>query len=579
MHETVMSVLHIVELMLFAVTVVSSVQYWRMRGRVRVLERELAAAQRQRRNDALELTQLSALDSLKDEFVSTVSHELRTPLTSIRGALGLLSAGLMGSMDAKAQNLLRIALTNTDRLVRLINDILDLERMESGRATLQFRRCSLPELVQQAVDTMTAMADEAQVKLRIGVPPEGAPASIFFDGDADRILQVLTNLLSNAIKFSPAGAMVQVEIETPRDRLLLKVVDQGRGIPEDQLEKVFERFTQVDSTDSRRRGGTGLGLTICRKIVQQHGGAIWIEQNPVQGVTVCVSLPHQQRQTDLDTRANSSPTMRHGIESTILLCDGNNGHRSAVAEKLREQGHTVLEARSSEEAAVMTADPTPAIPVQAILLDIHMLDGKAWEMVKHSAGNAAAEKIPLAILSVLRHEGILSTAKVRSWLHRAFKEERLLAELEQALRSDGQPGYVLLVEDDRDLASMVRAGFEGTDVQVDHAVTRQEAVAFCQQRKPDLIILDLTLPEGDGFWLVDWLRSQAELLAVPLVVYSGREVSPGERIRLRLGPTKFLTEARVRANDLEELVLAMMQQRRVRRVTDVKIPASGVSVS
>src|ERR1700691_1959826 len=187
-----MSALHIVELMLFAVTVVSSVQYWRVRGRVRVLERELEVAQRQRRDDALELTQLSVLDHLKDEFVSTVSHELRTPLTSIRGALGLLSSGLMGTMDAKAQNLLRIALTNTDRLVRLINDILDLERMESGRSPLEFRRCSLLELAQQAVDTMTAMADEAQVKLRLGAVPEGG-ASIFFDGDPDRILQVLMN--------------------------------------------------------------------------------------------------------------------------------------------------------------------------------------------------------------------------------------------------------------------------------------------------------------------------------------------------------------------------------------------------
>src|SRR5271163_1173788 len=201
-----MSLLHIVEFMLFAVTVVSSVAYWRAQGRVRVLEEELEAAQQQRRDDALELNQRSALDSLKDEFVSTVSHELRTPLTSIRGALGLLSSGLMGAVDAKAQNLLRIALTNTDRLIRLINDILDLERMESGRAPLQFRRCSLPELVQQAVDTMTALADEAQVKLRTGVLSEAAPASIFFDGDPDRILQVLTNLLSNAIKFSPPGS-------------------------------------------------------------------------------------------------------------------------------------------------------------------------------------------------------------------------------------------------------------------------------------------------------------------------------------------------------------------------------------
>jgi signal transduction histidine kinase/DNA-binding response OmpR family regulator len=570
-----MSVLHIVELMLFAIAVVTSVAYYRARGRVRFLKKELEAAYRQRHRDELELNQRSALDSLKDEFVSTVSHELRTPLTSIRGSLGLLSSGLMGTMDAKAQNLLRIALTNTDRLVRLINDILDLERMESGRAPLQLRRCLLPELVQQAVDTMTAMADEAEVKLGTVIMPEAAPSSIFFDGDPDRILQVLTNLLSNAIKFSPSGATVQIQIETPRDRLLLKVVDHGRGIPEDQLESVFERFTQVDSSDSRRRGGTGLGLPICRKIVQQHGGAIWIEQNLVEGITVCVSLPRQQRTADL--RANLPA--HHESEATILICDDNSGHRSAVAEQLRGQGHTVLEAGSSEEAAVMTADRTPASPVQAILLDIHMLDRKAWEMVKRSAKSAAAGRIPLVILSVLHSDGGGGAAKVKSWLHHAFKEEKVLAELGQALRSDGSPGYVVLVEDDRDLASVVLAGFEATDAKVDHAATRQEAMVLCQQRKPDLMILDLTLPDGSGFWLVDWLRCQPELLAVPLVVYSGREVSTEERARLRLGPTKFLTEATVQANDLEELVFTMVRQRRLGLAADFKTPISGQPVS
>ena len=154
----------------------------------------------------LQLTQRSELDTLKDEFISTVSHELRTPLTSIRGALGLLSSGIIGDVDAKALNLLRIAVTNTDRLIRLINDILDLERMESGRAPLQIRRCSLRDLAQQAIETMTPMADGNTVHLALEpstVGPGRLSRALFFDGDADRILQVLTNLLSNAIKFSP----------------------------------------------------------------------------------------------------------------------------------------------------------------------------------------------------------------------------------------------------------------------------------------------------------------------------------------------------------------------------------------
>src|SRR5277367_6618968 len=160
-----MSLLHIVELMLFAVTVVSSVAYWRAQGRVRVLKKELEAAPQQRRDDALELNQRSALDSLKDEFVSTVSHELRTPLTSIRGALGLLSSGLLGEISDKAANLLRIAVSNSDRLVRLINDILDLERIQSGREPLAFRPIALSEIVRQAIDGMQPVADAAGVQL------------------------------------------------------------------------------------------------------------------------------------------------------------------------------------------------------------------------------------------------------------------------------------------------------------------------------------------------------------------------------------------------------------------------------
>src|SRR6202045_4688033 len=151
--------------MLFAMTVLTSVAWLRARGRVRSLEAELETARQRQRIDELALNRRSALDDLKDEFVSTVSHELRTPLTSIRGALGLLSSGVIGDVDAKAQNLLRIAVTNTDRLIRLINDILDLERMQSGRAPLQIRRCSLRELAQQAIDSMSAMADANTVHL------------------------------------------------------------------------------------------------------------------------------------------------------------------------------------------------------------------------------------------------------------------------------------------------------------------------------------------------------------------------------------------------------------------------------
>lgn len=289
------------------------VAHARAQRTIRELSQTLEAARLRQQEDERELTQRSALDSLKDEFVSTVSHELRTPLTSIRGALGLLSAGVAGSVDVKAQKLLGIALTNTERLIRLINDILDLERMDSGRSVLDVRRCSLPDLIYQATETMSAMADAASIRVTISPTASAVLPSVFFDGDSDRILQVLTNLLSNAIKFSPAGSTVTINVETPPEALIFRIADQGRGIPEDQLETIFERFKQVEYSDSRHRGGTGLGLAICRSIVQQHGGTIWAQRNPVKGVSMCVRLPRQQRTYD-------APQLAEAGAATVSLC-------------------------------------------------------------------------------------------------------------------------------------------------------------------------------------------------------------------------------------------------------------------
>jgi signal transduction histidine kinase len=252
------------------------------------------ASRDQPRQDNLHLSPRHELDNLKDEFISTISHELRTPLTSIRGALGLLSSGIIGDEDAKAQNLLRIAVTNTDRLIRLINDILELERIESGRAPLQLRRCSLRDLCQQAIETMAPLADANAIHIELDafVPTPSAGADAFnFDGDCDRILQVLTNLLSNSIKFSQAESTVKIHIDATGNAIRLKVVDEGRGIPVDKLDSVFERFQQVEPSDARQHGGVGLGLPICRAIVQQHKGSIWAERNPVKGTTLTVMLP------------------------------------------------------------------------------------------------------------------------------------------------------------------------------------------------------------------------------------------------------------------------------------------------
>lgn len=226
-----------------------------------------------------------AIERMKDEFVSTVSHELRTPLTSIRGALGLLSSGLVEWGSEKCQRLLTIATGNTDRLVRLINDILDLERIASGRVEPHFEFVDAHDLMCQTVDGVHAMAEQAGVTLLV------APVEATLWLDSDRIIQTLTNLVSNAIKFSPRDTAVKLTGTAADDHFLFSVSDRGRGIPGDQLETIFERFKQVDASDSRAKGGTGLGLAICRSIVQAHDGRIWAESGNGGGSTFHFTIP------------------------------------------------------------------------------------------------------------------------------------------------------------------------------------------------------------------------------------------------------------------------------------------------
>ncbi len=240
-----------------------------------VAQRELIQAQEALRES----------ERVKDEFLSIVGHELRTPLTSIRGSLGLLEGGVLGELPKDAANMVSVAVVNTDRLVRLIGDILDIERMSAGGLLLEPESVPARELVSQSLGVLQATADDAEVTLRADVAPIGVMA------DGDRIVQVLVNLLGNAVKFSVPGGVVTVTVERDGRCAIFTVADTGRGIPADRLEGIFERFSQVDASDAREKGGTGLGLPIARGIVDRHGGRIWAESREGRGSTLRFTLP------------------------------------------------------------------------------------------------------------------------------------------------------------------------------------------------------------------------------------------------------------------------------------------------
>ncbi len=256
-----------------------------------------------------DVTQRREVDRMKNEFLSVVSHELRTPLTSIRGSLGLLGGGGLGELSAQASRMVSIAMDSSDRLTRLINDILDIERIQSGRLSMSLVPLQAAELLRMTASEMDGFARAAGVRVEVAASAGTVLA------DSDRIVQTLTNLVGNAVKFSGAGDLVRLEAVENEDEVVFAVHDHGRGIPADKTEAIFEPFEQVDSSDSRQKGGTGLGLAISRGIVERHGGRIWAESVEGEGTTLRFALPRVAAAAHADAPPSS------GGRPVVVLAD------------------------------------------------------------------------------------------------------------------------------------------------------------------------------------------------------------------------------------------------------------------
>jgi CheY-like chemotaxis protein len=393
------------------------------------------------------------------------------------------------------------------------------------------------------------MAEQAKVQMLLDSGP------MHVEVDPDRLQQVMTNLLSNAIKFSPPGSTVTVSLDRLLDGVTISVKDNGRGIPKDKLESIFDRFQQVDASDARQKGGTGLGLAICRTIVQQHGGRIWAERNPDRGSTFRMFLPSVTREGEM--LALGGGTAPEVNATSVLVCDVNPATRSVLVESLRQNGYSVVEASTGEEAVVVARQT----PIQAILLDMSLPSLHGWQTLHLLRDDLRTASIPVVVLSAF---GAMNDPEVEkaadAWLEQPLETEAMLAALSKVLRVEREPSRVLLVEDDADLSKVILATFERAGIQVHHASTQRQAMEICVSSKPDLVILDVALPDGDGFGLVDWLRQQQELKNLPMVVYSAQDLSEPEQEKLRLGNTEFLTKARVQPQDVETLVVSMLRQ-------------------
>jgi PAS domain S-box-containing protein len=512
-----------------------------------------------------DISQRYALDRLKDEFISTVSHELRTPLTSIRGALGLLSSGILGQVNEKSANLLRIALTNSDRLVRLINDILDLERIQSGKEPLAFRPAQLAGIVRQAIEGMQPVADSAGVQLIHDT------TQVEITADPDRLLQVVTNLLSNAIKFSPPDSTVSVMLRPGASGVTLSVIDQGRGIPADKLEAIFGRFQQVDASDSRQKGGSGLGLAICRTIVLQHSGRIWAERNPVRGATFRVFLPFQPTTPDSSDASPDAELSR----ISILVADSNPLSRLQTTDVLARHGYRLIEAATIEDAVAADHRNLQAILLQTspdgfnafeALPLLHRLDRDSSPLIVLTSVEARTESeitangIAQAVATTFRPDpaenGAATKPMAPGYLH--SRDDQFLADLARLLCEPGEKATFLLVEPDPELASSIARIFAGETIEVHIANSFQKAMDRFFTFQPDVLLLNIGLADGDSFNLVDWLRIHSRLDRLPIVAYSSSELSVAD-FRVPVTPSQVLVRGRIQPPQLEALVLTLLR--------------------
>jgi signal transduction histidine kinase len=446
------------------------------------------------------------LERLKDEFVSTVSHELRTPLTSISGSLGLLMGNAAGNLPKPMARLLAIAHTNSQRLVRLVDDILDIEKMQAGRMVFNFNRVDVRPLVVQAIEANRGFAEGYRVRVRL----EGARTAADVRADPDRLLQVVTNLLSNAIKFSPAGHEVVVAIEKGTDMVRLTVRDHGPGIPIDFKPLIFEKFAQADAGAARQKGGTGLGLSIVKQIVDRLSGEVGFADAPGGGTIFHVQLPCWDHVASLAIDRDAKPGA-----ARLLLCEDDLDTALTLREQLRQAGFATDFAYSAGDAFACAV----ATQYHAILVDIHLPDGDGVSLIVRLRELPQYRDTSIIVVSgdPSRGRDDLRSSKlnVLDWMNKPVDLDRLVRLLAKpVVHEASRRPRILHVDKDNTVA---RALGEIGDVVTVNSI--EEAKRALKAGDFDLAVLDVALAKGASPDLLPELRDSRGNV-IPVVVFS-----------------------------------------------------------
>ncbi len=506
-----------------------------------------------------------AANRAKSQFLANMSHELRTPLNAIIGYSEMLreDAEDLG-YDDLVPDLDKIH-TAGNHLLSLINDILDISKIEAGRMEMYLTHVSLDTLLENVIDTIRPLLEKNGNTLQRSIAPD--LGSIY--SDETRLRQILMNLLSNASKFTDHGTItLEVERTSENSEVLFRVSDTGIGMTAEQLQRLFQPFSQADASTTRKYGGTGLGLAISRRFAQMLGGDIYVASQPEQGTTFTVRLPAHapasDTSRDLPTTAQAlttAPPALSGSDSrTVLVIDDDAKVRDLVGRWMAKEGFQVVGAAGGAEGL----EQARALLPDAITLDVMMPGMDGWQVLAALKSDPALAHIPVIMMTMIDEKQVGFALGASDFLVKPVERERLMnvvKKFHSAARrgaADATGEQVLIVEDDPDIRLLLSRTLTKEGWQVCEAGNGRVALELLAHHRPALVLLDLMMPEVDGFEVISRMRAHNEWRTIPIIVITARELSEEERRFLDANVSRTLRKAAQSREDLLRELQSLM---------------------
>jgi PAS domain S-box-containing protein len=485
-----------------------------------------------------DITREVEADRAKTEFVSTVSHELRTPLTSIKGYTDLIYAGAVGSVNEQQKRFLGIIKNNADRLTALINDLLEISRIVTGRIKLKIETVDLVEIVQDVCDTLREQIESKGLRLELDMPEHIDEVL----GDRNRLTQIVTNVVGNSYKYTDEG-WIRVSISLLGGAVRLDVADSGIGISVRDQVKIFERFYRADTPVMEGRGGTGLGLAITKDLVELHGGRIWVKSELEVGSTFTVVLPTATQELPSLVLAD----LPAGAKK-ILVVDDERDILALLRHHLGTQCYQVITASTGGQAITKAIQEQPDL----ITLDVLLPDRNGFDVLRELKARPETAHIPVIILSVVQDEAQIYRLGAVDYIVKPLNEKQLLDSVSRILNLKGK---ILIAEDMTDTANLLIEMLSAHGYEPLHADDGYETLAVARREQPGLILLDLRMPGMDGYEALTRLKKDPETRHIPILVMSAHAVDTvQERLRVQeMGAEDFLSKPFSLEKILEEI--------------------------